>query len=61
MSGYDWLVVSMDFLMEYLWNIYGISIEYLWNIMVNIMVNIYDIMTGWWLSNPTEKYERQLG
>ena len=34
-------------------NIYGIAMEYLWN----ILVKIYDMMTGWWLPYPTEKDE----
>ena len=37
--------------MEYLWNLYGISMEYLWNISgisLEYLRNVYGI---WWFSN----------
>ena len=31
--------------------------EYVWNIYSDIYGEIYDMMTGWWLSHPSEKYK----
>ena len=38
-------------------NIYGISMEHLWW----YLLDIYDIMTGWWYTYCSETYESQLG
>ena len=60
----NWLVeylwgiygISMVVSMEYnVWTIYGISLEYLWWYLWWYLWNIYDIMICWWLTKPLWK------